>query len=207
MEYRLAAVATLNNADRLVQDAERLVELGSYPTAHALAVLGLEELGKHVHIVSRAVRKALEGDDSGLSQERLRSHHQKLTGGLLLANAVGQEDPGSAAWFEDLTKAVAQASALKLRGIYVDFEGDDVIEPSTAVSQEDAQRMTNLARRTIDVARRAPSAYQQLDDMSADFVAGMRTALAAVQSRPMGENIAAIGAFFRSLEEEPTAGP
>src|SRR5918998_163671 len=42
------AGAALDNADRLLTDASTLLAAGSAPTAHSLAVLALEEIGKAI---------------------------------------------------------------------------------------------------------------------------------------------------------------
>lgn len=46
--YRKAAIACITNADRLYDDAIMMLESGRFPSATALSIIGLEEVGKGV---------------------------------------------------------------------------------------------------------------------------------------------------------------
>lgn len=46
--YRKAAIECLTNADRLYKDAKMMLEYGRFPSATALSIIGLEEVGKGV---------------------------------------------------------------------------------------------------------------------------------------------------------------
>lgn len=201
MKYTPTAAAALRNADRLTHDAEILLAAGSFPTAHALAVLGLEEVGKHVLIVAESARDALGRGDPRAFHRKFRSHEEKLTNATTLARALQTTDDASAEqWLAEVGHSVTTVSARKLSGFYVDLDNDRIVEPLDSVSADDARHMVAVARRVVDMAKRAPSAFLDLDDRSANYVEQVRQQLGATANRSADEIIAEVSGILRSIE-------
>ena len=83
-----AAIASLENARRLADDARLLVDNGRFPTGHAVAVLALEELGKHVMCVAAGGRMLAEPEYASGFASRFRSHLAKLKNARILINSL-----------------------------------------------------------------------------------------------------------------------
>lgn len=71
------ANAASANCRAILADAELLFEAGRYPRAHALAILALEEFGKHVFTVSAMNRQDVTGFWRAYHR-RFRDHKAKL---------------------------------------------------------------------------------------------------------------------------------
>lgn len=79
------ARAAVDNAERPLQDACRLLEAGSAPTAHSLAVLAMEEVGKVV-ICDRLGGKDEQSTTRAEFLSEIRRHTAKLQIGSTLEN-------------------------------------------------------------------------------------------------------------------------
>jgi AbiV family abortive infection protein len=161
------ARAALDNAQRLLTDASTLLEAGSAPTAHSLAVLALEEVGKAVICVG-----GFAGDDNQITtrskfKEEIRDHKAKLQwvrNSLDLVRSVLTFQPemaeSSKVYMEALQKQVANDHAKKLRGLYVGLANSDEVETPASVTPEEAREACAVATwaeyvvRTLFIDRR-----------------------------------------------------
>lgn len=166
-DYVRAALgrAAIGNADRLIQDAAALLESGSAPTAHSLAVLGLEEVGKAIACTLTDL-----DDDTTLTRQKflgeLRSHNaklQRLRNFVDLLNAFigfvasGGHITGMGESKETYAGRLKQAAqndhVRKLRGFYVDLSDDDRVETPADVTDDEAREMISLATATAEACR------------------------------------------------------
>lgn len=156
--------AALDNAERLAQDATTLLGADAAPTAHALAVLALEEVGK-------AVACQRLGGDGEAAQTRakfmreLGSHESKLQRvrnlmdllDAMIATFAAGDAIGTGEREEDyrdrLIKTAKADHARKLRGFYVDLSDDDRILVPGEVTRDEAEETIALAKATADVCR------------------------------------------------------
>lgn len=117
-DERLAelAVAVRANAGDMIADARFMLDARRFARAHALAVLGLEEVGK-VGLCLGALfgtftlKQVLESWDR---------HVDKLTQSHLLAFLYAPSYPVTSNVVERLDAAIRSDAALRLRGLYVD---------------------------------------------------------------------------------------
>jgi AbiV family abortive infection protein len=142
--------ASLRNAVRLSDDAEKLRGLGSAPTAHALAVLSLEETGKA--LLCRTVLQ----DQTAVTDEdfpkQFVSHQTKLgyvlnalallatfadIVGSTLSGQPGRQQLSEAEWKTLIKSQVSSRNARKMTGLYVDSDSNGrVIEPTVVTAEE-----------------------------------------------------------------------
>lgn len=123
------ARATLNNAVGLTEDARLLIDTGRFARGYALAILAVEEFGKHLSCVGAATVRENESDYWRRFRSSFRSHKAKygvglavLTGAVPIETSVGLQ--------AQLRELIDGDQAMKLRGIYVDIEGEDILQPS-----------------------------------------------------------------------------
>jgi AbiV family abortive infection protein len=129
---QMAAVslASLANARRLHDDAQRLRDLGSVPTAYSVAGLAVDELGKHIMTTSFFGGRDASDEDWRLFWRRFRRHQEKLGNGLLFG------------WMGDLLSDdplpdVEQFHQSRLGATYVDVDKrGNVLQPAEVVSCE-----------------------------------------------------------------------
>ncbi|MFC9687259.1 AbiV family abortive infection protein [Kribbella sp. NPDC056951] len=150
--------ASLRNATRLSDDAEKLLTAGSAPTAHALAVLSLEETGKA--LLCRTVLQDPTAASAESFGKQFVSHQAKL-GYVLsalallatfadlvsstLAGRPGREPLGDAEWKAFIRGQVTSRHARKMTGLYVDTDPTaGVVEP-TVVTEEEATEAIQAA--------------------------------------------------------------
>ncbi|MBI2089398.1 MAG: AbiV family abortive infection protein [Deltaproteobacteria bacterium] len=138
--------AAMTNARRLLKDAKRLLEGGSYPTAATLAVLSIEESGKTAILRELAVAK--DAKEIGQLWKRYRSHTQKnvawILPQLVAQGARHLED------FRSLFDAGADHTqlldSLKQLGLYTDCLGRaHWSEPEKVVDDKLARQLVQVA--------------------------------------------------------------
>jgi AbiV family abortive infection protein len=157
------ARAAVDNADRLLTDAETLLAAGSAPTAHSLAVLALEEVGKAIICTG-----VLAGSDDTVTTRELFKqetgwHYAKLTrarnfADIMLVGMRGAGDnfgmTGSKdEYLEALKQQRQHDNAQKMRGFYVDLTDADEVELPAAITVADAEEMIALSRWVSSAAR------------------------------------------------------
>lgn len=140
--------AASGNAVRLVEDAALLLERGRYPSSAALAILAIEEAGKHAILRELAVA---QGDDKALEKSwRAYRSHTKKNVGWLLPQLVA-EGARSLDDFLPLFSKTADHPFLldnvKQLSLYTDCLGDAHWSLPSAVVDED------LAKMLIGIAR------------------------------------------------------
>jgi AbiV family abortive infection protein len=139
--------AAIANARRLVDDAERLLEAGRFPTAASLAALSIEESGK----VSILRALALSRTDAEAAEEwrRFRSHTKKnaawLLPSLVASGARNLEDLRPL--FDSSSDHPYVLDQMKQLGFYTDCLGDVHWSMPEEVIDE------SLARMLVRVAR------------------------------------------------------
>lgn len=140
----VGASAALDNARRLLDDAELLWSSGSAPTAQALSILAIEEAAK-ASIWSGLARDA-EGDVT-LTEENHKPRLRRAREVLSLLDAflelIDPEHPGPLDT-DALKAAVDDDNAAKMRGFYVDAEGEDLHLPQE-VTREEGRGWLDLA--------------------------------------------------------------
>jgi AbiV family abortive infection protein len=142
---------TVQNARSLLEDARLLFEAGRYPRAHALAVLALEEFGKHMMCVSRATQAIGVADTEEEFWRRFNDHKAKLREAKLLIEAILKDPERRYTQFANrLLREAASDHATKLAGLYVDFDGT-ITEPLQAIDQQTAASMINDVGELLDV--------------------------------------------------------
>lgn len=139
--------AARSNAQRLVRDAELLLESGRFPTATSLAALSIEESGKLT--ILREI--ALARDDRELikSWRRYRSHTGKnvmlIFPQLVTEGARRLEDFRSL--FDDSSDHPNILDQVKQIGFYTDCMGkQNWSMPSDMVNEELARSLVGVAR-------------------------------------------------------------
>ena len=147
----LACVAAAaENADGLLEDAERLAGAGRYARAYSLSALAVEEFGKAASLLTLANMPRDVRAQAPVGR-MLEWHQLKLVGGTLMAVA-GFGPPGMAARFAampisrleqilDATHAFADdADARKRRGLYVDMDGHGRIRRPSEITEAERGR-------------------------------------------------------------------
>ena len=137
------AGASLLNASDLVDDAELLLAGGRSARAHALAVLALEEIGKHVMTIAAITRSRMEPDYWDAFQSRFNSHRAKLRTARLMIQALRAS--GIEQQLAALDDVVSEANAdqvAKLRGLYVDYDHEGRVLDPRVISTTQAETLT-----------------------------------------------------------------
>ena len=176
------AEAARSNATGLLDDARLLLEHGRFARAYAMAVLGLEEIGKYYLCL-----KAAAGLDNAETVWRQLGHHRaKLETAAVTAALFASASPVSGVMAR-LERFVSQESATKFRGLYVDWEVDRVADP-TEVSSEAASEVVALLGELV--------AFIDTHDVSllAPNLANLEVGAA------LAENAAALTAFVEHLK-------
>jgi len=154
---RLAASAAFRNANRLLADAEMLLHAGSAPTAHAVAILAMEEAAKAVTWrrfadadTGQTVRFAQERHEGRL--QRVRHLHNYLEMWFHYHHDPDYELPTSEAFDEKIRREATSDNARKQRGFYVDVEKTTVLEP-TLITDDEAREACDVARLTVALSK------------------------------------------------------
>lgn len=157
-------LAAMDNAERLIRDASLLLASGSVPTAHSVAVLGLEEVGKAIGCAPIDV----EGERAQTRKEFLdclRSHTAKLeqlhqfvemlnTLIDLLGNQGHVNATADDTAYQLQLRTVARSNHVrKMRGFYVDLSEHDEIETPSDVTEMEAREVLELATAIAESAR------------------------------------------------------
>lgn len=158
------ARAAVDNADRLLGDALTLAAAGSAPTAHSLAVLAFEEVGKAV-ICSGGFAGS---DNTVTTREKfikdIGSHAAKSTWARNFVDVIvammrrGLSDNfGMGAspeeYLQTLQERRKRDNDQKMQGFYVDLSASDEVELPERITAEEAESMISLARWTSGAVR------------------------------------------------------
>jgi AbiV family abortive infection protein len=175
-----ATLASLRNARRLIHDAKVLLREGRYPTAHSLAVLALEEFGKHTMFVAAVARGHADPTYWRRLKRRLADHSDKLRNALMLAGLTARTEE-EIAILDDVAKAAEGQHFAKLRGLYVDVDPQHgVFDPNSEVSAEDAKWTVRTVEWLLEIGalfERDPVRLQSIfRDVAGDAVAKARDA-------------------------------
>jgi AbiV family abortive infection protein len=142
----------LANADRLLNSALTVLDLGNVGLARSLAILGLEESGKAIAIHRRRVEIAYEDEGAAFTNEWLQklwlSHSAKLK--LVHDFLVEEEywfdveppDPDeNAALLGEINEWAREHNKLKQRGFYVDVDAAQGVFTPDDVGDEESLRL------------------------------------------------------------------
>jgi AbiV family abortive infection protein len=114
----------LGNGRALIEDAALLHEAGSYPRAIALAILGIEELGKIPRMLQ--VRRFAQDGRMNVWWKYFREHDAK-SGLNALVTATAEEQAGMpTGWQIEFGRTM---EAVKNRALYVDFLDGTFVSP------------------------------------------------------------------------------
>lgn len=139
--------AALENARRLVADADSLLKVGAFPSAASLAILAIEEVGK-VSIL-RALSVARSEAEVGEAWKEYRSHAKKNASWILpqLVAAGARKLEDFRPIYDDVSDHPYVLDQLKQLGLYTDCLGKAHWSKPTEVIDE------KLARMLVDIAR------------------------------------------------------
>ncbi len=173
VDWLALADAARRNAAGLLQDARLLYDHGRYARAHALGVLGLEELGKY----NICLRAATGLEDVQQHWRNLGHHTTKLEHAAIAAVLFSSRFPSTDV-VSRLEQAVAQESAAKLRGLYVDWTSGRVATPDE-VPEDAATEILELLTELV--------AFTQTHDLSLLHRRSAEVDLAAMYNASMQE--------------------
>jgi AbiV family abortive infection protein len=134
------ARASLDNATRLLRDAEILLNAGRFPSALALAVLASEEFGKSVMAVSAVARDASNTEFWRRFWRRTRHHPTKAEIAGSIAGDFIEEEDEWVEFQERVPRFVEVGQVAKFAALYVDMdESGEIQSPDLAISEEAAR--------------------------------------------------------------------
>jgi AbiV family abortive infection protein len=150
------AQAAVDNANRLLTDASTLLAAGTAPSAHSLAVLAVEEVGKAIICCG-----GFAGSDNTVTtrerfDQEIASHSAKLTWArnfvdvmVAMARAGVGDNSGMAASAEEYLEALKEQrkrdNIQKMRGFYVDLSDAGEVQLPAEITVADAEEMISLA--------------------------------------------------------------
>jgi AbiV family abortive infection protein len=193
--------AALENANALLTDARVLLEAGSWPRAHALAVLSAEEFGKFYACVVAGTYDESDVDDWKRFWKDFRAHRSKLSSWAgqfvdqLDWGEVGQS--GDAQWKRawDARGDVAKQGDLgKQAAFYVDFKDGNVSVPDLVISEETARTTVDAVGSVVE-----PAASTFSGDLTASIARGCEIRDLLVEFRNYPSSEAAFTAFLDEL--------
>ena len=155
------ARASVDNADRLLADAATLLAAGSAPSAHSLAVLALEEVGKAIICCG-----GFAGSDNKVTtreqfDQEIANHSAKLTWARNFVDVMAMLGPGdnfgmaasAEEYLDALKKQRKRDNVQKMRGFYVDLSNAGEVQLPTEITAADAEEMISLSRWANRAAR------------------------------------------------------
>lgn len=143
---KLAALgqASLVHAREQLADAELLLEHGRWPLAHAVATLALEEVGK-AHLCFTCMTMPEQFRAGNWFWPAFNSHTAKL----MIAQFIFQMFAQTQTPPPPLLEAIAELGSLagsdhatKMRGLYVDYQDEVVLDPAD-ITEQTARRMVS----------------------------------------------------------------
>jgi AbiV family abortive infection protein len=179
----LACVAAAaENAQGLLDDAERLAGTGACARAYSLSALAVEEFGKATGLLTLAQMPRNVREQAPVGR-MLEWHQLKLVGGMLMA-VLGFGPPGAAARLAampitqleqilDTTGAFADdADMLKRRGLYVDMDRHGRIRRPSEITEAEVSGQLARARQVASSASllRDPGVQPRFADPPAEAV-------------------------------------
>ncbi|MEV5001218.1 AbiV family abortive infection protein [Nocardioides sp. LML1-1-1.1] len=140
--------ALLANADRLLNAALAVLDLGSLGLARSLAILGMEESGKAIAIHERRVEMAYapEGEPFVTEQlnqlwashpKKLRLVHRFLVNEPYWFDTIEPDRDETAAYLGTIEQWTEKHNILKQQGLYVDLDDNgDAVAPQEIAEEE-----------------------------------------------------------------------
>lgn len=199
--------AALTNARRLLRDADALVAASSYPSAAALAILSIEEIGK-LHIL-RMLLTVPQGARKSMWRE-YRSHVAKNVlwlFPLLVARGARRLDHFRLLFSESSPHA-EQLDVFKQLCLYTDCLGDGTWSvPSEAADRDTAHGLVGIAKAlcpdtSVSVRELELWIHHMAPTESADLAAKKR-ALVAWHKACQDEGLAAASLDMQAFVEAP----
>ncbi|WEK06635.1 MAG: AbiV family abortive infection protein [Candidatus Devosia phytovorans] len=178
--YFAASAACLDNADSLIAAAVAVLDSGQPNIAFHLAVLALEEIGKHHFLTLNRMADLSDGSIEPFSDKQHTDHQKKLFwcffGGMLTAQSV---DPAA---IRDAEKLAETLHSKRVAGLYVDVTAKAVSVPSDNVSADDAQGLLDLARARQALAR-SQTLREHFEDSEAELLTWFLRASGRAETR------------------------
>ena len=158
------------NAENLLESSEVVAERGNFGAAVALIVLGVEEAVKARALFGLLLASKI-GEPFGLDDKDFRDvmfHNHALRHSLAFLQEMSdvtrtilltgiwprdERDRETVKYDLDMRRWLTQANAMKLRGLYVDFEEGRWREPKDVKPEEWKEALT-IARRFVGETRR-----------------------------------------------------
>lgn len=151
--HELAALAhaAFASSQRLLANAELLLDNGNWPTAHALATLALEEVGKAFLCIFASTNPEPFRAEFWTA---FKSHAVKIQMAYVLLAPLAATDEMRARPFfqaiEEFGQAAKADHTRKMRGLYVDYDDGTILDPSD-ITEPDARSMVTRARDALDL--------------------------------------------------------
>ncbi|MGH3538754.1 MAG: AbiV family abortive infection protein [Pseudonocardiaceae bacterium] len=202
-ELEALAHAAFTNSQRLLTNAELLLDNGSWPVAHALATLALEEVGKSFLCIFASANPEPFREDFWTA---FRSHTVKIQmAHVVLAPLADTTRPRP---FFQAIEAFGQAAkadhSTKMRGLYADYQDGTVLNPGD-VTEQDARGMVVHARDGLDLL--TPFTTDDgLDPEFTTFLAAQSAHLMTLFTSPDGDRDALVQQLWDTIlagEAEP----
>lgn len=135
---------SIDNANRLLTDAGTLFSIERYPSAAALAILAIEEIGKVS--LFRSLTTMNQGE-VGRFWKDFRSHRKKNASWILaqLAHQGARKLDDFAAMFDPKSTHTSELDELKQNCFYLDFTGESWSVPGKIISKEKAEALIKIA--------------------------------------------------------------
>lgn len=153
-------IAIFDNAAALYREAELLLSNGMCSRAYLLAHFCVEELGKIPIMIEVIV--CLENGESidwRSVKKRFTSHVKKISSQSGHFYAFGRapelNDDNGISWLVSANSAVSESYNRKNLSTYVDVKDGKILQPSDAISNDDAIRLLSYAADCLTAHRRS----------------------------------------------------
>lgn len=151
-DLQLLMRAALVNAKDLLNDAQLLVDAGSFPRALALAILSWEELSK-ADLCALAI--GLPEITPDYFWDHFRDHEDKLSRVHAFSFLLRPEPIGSMEEYAKKVKGQSKSTkGLKERGLYVDYRRGKILLPSQ-IGERAAREQIKIVREALAFADEA----------------------------------------------------
>lgn len=162
-------IALMDNAEKLVCEADLLFRNKAYARTYTLAHIAREELSKCI-ILYAAGRRAISGEevDWKSTLRRLRDHKSKIRQEVVenaLTAAALKEEELSDYLMLNVNAFAKHRNNQKNLSIYVGFEDGKLLAPSESITKQQAERTLLLAKMGLDKDRKIYTKIGRFTDM------------------------------------------
>jgi len=138
----------LQNARELLEESQILLTQGKYARAYFLSAIAIEELGKHIMLVSLAIRIVLGNVNWNNFWKRFRDHKSKTLTFLHTENTALSKDrilfPP-----DFIDNGATSLEEYKLQTLYSDMKNERFVCPNDIVNESLAKKVVDLAEKRL----------------------------------------------------------